>query len=117
MRFSFFMCLLLSFAFSCRSVQSVSLTQIPAQRDKVVKAEVSKFIFLGLNFNNDFVDGLVDQLKEECKGGQVKGILTKDEVVNYFLMIFYTRQISAQGYCISGNGKGKLSSLELEPAL
>lgn len=117
MRLSLLLPFVLIGVMSCRSVQSVSLTQIPPQRDKPVEAEVSKFIFLGFNFNNDFVDDLVVQLKDSCKGGQVKGILTKDEAINYFLWIFHTRRITARGYCVKDSGNGKLSSLELEPQL
>ena len=83
---------------SCASVQSISLTQIPVERQKKVVASVDKFIILGFNFNNDYVDPLVDKLKEQCPGGQVKGILTKDEVVSY--MLAHTRKITASGYCV-----------------
>lgn len=81
----------------CASVNSVSLTPIPADRDRVVTAEVSKTIFLAFNFNNDFVDGLVTELKSKCANGVVSGILTKDEVISYFL--FHTRKVTATGFC------------------
>ncbi len=83
----------------CVSVESISLTSIPARRDAPVRTEKSKIIFLGFNFNNDFVDELVGDLKNQCKDGIVSGILTKDEVVNYFLMIVYSRRVTATGYC------------------
>lgn len=82
---------------SCASVNSVSLTQIPAERNNVVTAESSKTIFLGFNFNNDFVDLIVTDLKSKCPNGKVTGILTKDEVISYFLV--YTRKITATGFC------------------
>jgi len=82
---------------SCASVQSVSLTPIPKQRSKVIKAEVSKFVFLAFNFNNDFIDEIVDQLKEKCPDGVISGILTKDESVSYILA--HTRKISASAFC------------------
>ncbi len=104
----------LLFTVGCHTINSVSLTQIPQQRSKKVEAEVSKFIFLGFNFNNDYVDNLSQKLQDQCEGGQVRGILTKDTVINYFLMLFHTRQITASGYCVSGNGK-KVSFLEIQP--
>lgn len=82
----------------CVSLQSVSLTPVPKQRNQVVKAEVSKTIFLAFNFDNDFVDELSEKLEKQCKGGLVTGILTKDSVTNY--LIAHTRTIQAQGYCI-----------------
>lgn len=88
---------------SCASVQSVSLTPIPKQRAKVVKAEVSKFIFLGFNFNNDFIDEIMEQLKGQCPDGIVSGILTKDEAISYFLA--HTRKVSATGFCTDASTK------------
>lgn len=96
--------LILSFLLSgCTSLQTVSLTSIPAQRSNVVKAEVSKTIILGFNFDNDFVDQLESQLKNKCANGQITGILTKDEVVDYFLMIVWKHQVTATGYCVKGS--------------
>jgi hypothetical protein len=84
---------------SCVSLQSVSLTQIPQQRSHPVKAETSKFIILFLSFDNDYVDKLNEDLKDQCRGGKVQGILTKDEVTNYFLGFVMKRSVSANGYC------------------
>jgi hypothetical protein len=84
----------------CVSLQSVSLTQIPAQRKREVHAEASKFLFFFISFDNDFVDEVRDELRDKCRGGKVTGILTKDESVNYFLGIFTRRRIQATGYCL-----------------
>jgi hypothetical protein len=81
----------------CANVQSVSLTPIPANRSKVVKAEVSKTIFLAFNFNNDYVEPLVEDLKSQCPNGVVSGILTKDETIAY--VIVFKRHITATGFC------------------
>ncbi len=83
----------------CASVNSVSLSPIPADRSHLVTAETSKLIFLAFNFNNDFVDTLVSQLKEKCPNGLITGILTKDEEIVYFL--FHRRKVTATGYCTS----------------
>lgn len=82
----------------CASINSVSLTPIPKDRSKVVTAEVSKTIFLAFSFNNDFLDPLVGQLKAKCPQGVVTGILTKDEVIHYFIV--HTRRVIATGYCV-----------------
>jgi hypothetical protein len=95
--------LLLAFSFlqmHCASVNSVSLTSIPAERTREIRAEASRVIILGFNFNNDYVDQVVEDLKRQCKGGQVKGILTKDQTIDYFLFFVYKRQVTSQGYCV-----------------
>jgi hypothetical protein len=66
--------------------------------------EKSKFIFLGFNFDNDFVNAAEEDLKRQCPNGKVTGLLTKDETINYFLFIFYTKRLTASGYCVA-NGK------------
>lgn len=104
--------LLLSFALfpftlfisGCASLNSVSLTPIPAGRGSPVKVEKSKIIILGLNFDNDFVNEAEDDLKRQCPNGKVTGLLTKDENINYFLYLVYSKRLTATGYCVA-NGK------------
>ncbi len=90
-------------ASSCASVNSVSLTPIPAQRSNVVKADVHKWIFLAFNFDNDFINPLVDDLKSQCPNGVVSGILTKDENYSYFLV--NKKHVSATGFCSTATVK------------
>lgn len=85
----------------CASVNSISITPIPAKRDNRVSAEVSRFIFLGFNFDNNYIDPLVDNLKSQCPGGVVSGILTKDETMFYLLA--HTRKVTATGFCNRAN--------------
>lgn len=81
----------------CAHVNSVSLTPIPSKRSNPIQAQVSKTIFLGFNFDNDYIDPLVDDLKRQCPNGVVSGILTKDETVSYFIV--FTKKITASGFC------------------
>ena len=93
---------------ACASVNSVSVTSIPSHRTKQVRAEVSKTIFLAFSFDNDFIDPLVEDLKNQCPNGVVTGILTKDEVISYFIV--FTHRVVATGYCngsIAKQGMGK----------
>lgn len=91
--------LMLTFCLTgCAALHSVSITEIPQNRNRRVEAEVSKFIFLAFNFDNDYIAEILDKLKRQCKGGKVEGILTKDESYNYFLA--HKRVIKANGYCI-----------------
>lgn len=82
---------------SCASVNTISVSSIPKERSRMVKAVASRLIILGFNFDNDFVDSLVDDLKSQCKGGMVSGILTKDEVISY--VFAHKRVITARGFC------------------
>ncbi len=81
----------------CTHINSVSLTPIPSQRSQPVRAEVSRTIFLGFNFDNDYIDPLVDDLKRQCPNGVVSGILTKDQTTSY--LIVFTKRVIATGYC------------------
>lgn len=99
----------------CASINSVSLTPIPANRSKVVKAEVSRTIFLAFNFDNDFVNPLVDKLKAQCPNGVISGILTKDEVTSY--IIAHKRRVVASGFCSQGqasNANSKRTGASIE---
>lgn len=83
---------------SCTTLRSVSITSIPANRNNPVTAKVSRFMFLGINFDNDFVDNLGFQLREKCKGGKISGILTKHE--STFYLIGVSHEVTASGFCI-----------------
>lgn len=84
---------------ACTSLNSVSLTSIPAQKGNEVRAERSRLIFLAFNFNNDFVDEMTEDLRAQCPNGQIQGLLTKDETVMYFGFIVYRRRVVAEGFC------------------
>ena len=86
----------------CASVNSVSLTPIPADRSRRVETVKSKTIFLGFNFDNDFIDSATDDLKRQCPNGKVSGILTKDETIAYFLFFVWAKKLTASGYCTAG---------------
>ncbi len=91
--------LVLSLFSGCVSLNSVSLTSIPPNRNNQIQVEKSKFIFLGFNFDNDFVDTAVDELKQQCPNGKITGVLTKDENVAYFLFFFWKKNLKVTGYC------------------
>ncbi len=98
-RFLLILSLATSGLMGCASINSVSMTSVPAKRTKEIRAERSKLIFLGFNFDNDFVNEMTEDLKAQCPNGQVQGILTKDETILYFLFFVYSRRVVATGYC------------------
>ncbi|MES2745294.1 MAG: hypothetical protein V4655_07695 [Bdellovibrionota bacterium] len=85
----------------CAYTSAVSLTNIPAQRDKPVEVSVKRWIFLGFNFDNDQVNEIIPKLKEKCPNGSVRGILTKDLTKAYFLAFIWARETIAKGYCVT----------------
>ena len=82
---------------ACVSLNSVSLTPIPQQRDEAVTAVTDSWNFLGIAFNNDFVDEAILELKTQCPGGKIEGILTKHQTTAYLLV--FKREVVATGYC------------------
>ena len=99
---------LILFLSSCASLNSVSLTPIPAQRTRQVRTEVSKWIFLGFSFDNDFINPIVNNLKQQCPNGVISGVFTKDETVSYLLV--FKKNVVVTGYC--GTSVAKNSAVE-----
>lgn len=85
----------------CTYLESVSLTNIPEERSKVVTATREKGIIFYFNFDTDFTDELSADLRSQCEGGVVSGILTKFENICYVpVFCFYSvYRVTATGYC------------------
>ena len=85
----------------CIYLESVSLTNIPEERSKVVTATREKGIIFYFNFDTDFADELSADLRSQCEGGVVSGILTKFENICYVpVFCFYSvYRVTATGYC------------------
>jgi len=90
--------LLLFFGTACVSLNSVSISPVPADRSRQVFAEASSMAFLGVAFSNTFIDNLTADLASQCPNGSVKGILTYFENTIYFIMV--ERRVQATGYCV-----------------
>jgi hypothetical protein len=86
----------------CVHMSAVSTTSIPADRRKPVEATGYRFLFLLINFDNNYVDELTQDLANQCKNGRVEGILTKQEDIMYFPLFAHAVQVSATGYCVVG---------------
>ena len=90
---------------SCASLKSISITQIPLERSRIVTAEVHDWVVLGFKFNNDFIDGLHDKLHKQCPNGKVEGIVTKHVGYRYFIV--YKRQVTVRAFCVEGRSDTK----------
>jgi hypothetical protein len=86
-------------ATGCASLQSVSVTAVPSERSHKVQADASNTAFLGIHFDNDFADGLREDLRRQCPRGRVTGVFTKYET--YWVVLVETRTVTATGYCVS----------------
>lgn len=95
----------LIFLNSCAYLNSVSQTSIPKDRSNIVTAKVERNIILLMNFDNDYIDSLTQKLMDQCQNGSVRGILTKDENVTYFPIIFHKSIVTASGYCVEKQAK------------
>lgn len=84
----------------CVSLNSVSLTQVPEQRSNEVSASADHWAILGIAFDNDFVDEAVSELRSQCQGGKLNGVLTKFQNTVYFLVV--KREVIATAYCVKG---------------
>ena len=96
-----FFILLMEMSTGCTYLESVSLTNIPEERSKVVTATRGKGIIFYFNFDTDFADELSADLRSQCEGGVVSGILTKFENICYVpVFCFYSvYRVTATGYC------------------
>ena len=83
----------------CAYLNTVSQTSIPKDRGNKISVVGSNYIFLLLNFNNDFVDEAVTELKGKCPNGSIKGIFTKDEKIVYFPLLVHRDKVYIEGYC------------------
>ncbi|TGK36451.1 hypothetical protein EHQ12_10490 [Leptospira gomenensis] len=89
-----------AFLNGCVFLQSVSITQQPpaGQRNVPIETEVSKFVILAFNFNNDFLNEIPEKLSAQCPKGKISGLMTKYEKVSY---VFAHRMVvKAKGYCV-----------------
>ncbi|MEM7179332.1 MAG: hypothetical protein AAF518_00350 [Spirochaetota bacterium] len=82
----------------CVSLRSVSITPQPKDRSNKIRAEVSKWVFLGLNFSNTYVEELPEKLIAQCPDGLVTGIITRFQIVHYPLL--RKMLITSDAYCV-----------------
>ena len=92
--------ILISLLMGCVYLQSVSLTQLPVERENVVQASAdSPLQFFGIGFTKTlFLDEVIATLRKQCPGGRVEGVPSKHERIDYLPGI-YRYRVSARGFC------------------
>ena len=84
----------------CVSLNSVSLTNIPKNRENIIRASVEKDVLFYINLDNNYIEPLAKKLEDQCSDGVVSGILTKHEIICLVpLCFFYTSKVTASGVC------------------
>jgi hypothetical protein len=83
---------------ACTSLKSVSVTSVPEVRSRPVEASENNVAFLGIHFDNEFVDDLPARLQKQCPGGKIVGMFTKYESTWYVLVS--DREVTVKGYCV-----------------
>lgn len=84
----------------CVHMRSISTTSIPVERDHAVESTGYRFLFLMINFKNDYVNEMTKDLAQQCPDGRVEGILTKQEDIMYFPLFAHAVRVSATGFCV-----------------
>ena len=95
-----FLPILAALASGCVHMTSISTTSVPVDREHRVEAEAERFMFMWMNFDNDYVYQLTEDLAEQCPDGRVEGILTKQERIIYFPVVAHAVRVSAGGFCV-----------------
>ena len=81
----------------CVGLNTVSMTQVPAERENKITTSSSSWNFIGINFSNQFVDVAIDKLKEQCPSGKIEGVYTKHQTTGYLLV--FKREVIVSAYC------------------
>lgn len=102
----------LSCTSGCTYVAAVSQTNVPKERERVVRAKSKRYIVLGFNFDNDYPFKLIQDLQEKCPNGQVRGLLTKDTMTMYLLFFFWSREQLVEGYCVRNEQRADEASTD-----
>ena len=81
----------------CVGLNTVSMTQVPAERDNKISTNSSSWNFIGINFSNAFVDEAIANLKGQCPTGKIEGVYTKHQTTGYVLV--FKREVIVSAYC------------------
>jgi len=92
------LCALFAISLSgCVGLNTVSMTQVPAERDNKITTNSSSWNFIGINFSNVFVDEAIENLKTQCPTGKIEGVYTKHQTTGYVLV--FKREVIVSAYC------------------
>ncbi len=92
----------------CMTVASISVSQIPvaAARKHKISASASNVTVLLIPFGSSFPERARGDLLSQCQGGKIEGLLSKHQVTDYFLGLFFVNEVVMEGYCLHNQAKG-----------
>ena len=83
----------------CAHLNSVSVTPVPPEAGTEIETIVeSPLIIMGIRAEHEYVDEVVKDLKKQCSGGLITGVLTKHEVI--YWPFVKKHRITASAKCI-----------------
>lgn len=91
----------------CTHLRSFSVTTIPEDRSRPIKAAGQRIVFLGINPSNDYADDVVADLLKQCPDGRVSGIITRYETAMVVPVFAYANRVYVEGHCVVDNGTGQ----------
>lgn len=92
----------------CKTVESVSISQIPtaSQRENKVRASANSPIIFLIPFGSSYIDEARASLLDKCERDEIEGLMSKFETTNYFLGLFVVQRVELEGYCIRRSKRG-----------
>ena len=93
---------------ACLTVEAVSVSQIPAEKDRNhrISASASRPIVFLIPFGTSYVEEARKGLLDRCPGGAIEGVLAKFQSTDYFLGLVLVKEVSMSGYCLNPAKKG-----------
>ncbi|MEK6606601.1 MAG: hypothetical protein AABZ30_02970 [Myxococcota bacterium] len=83
----------------CATLNSVSMTRVPADRSHAIQSEAWTWGIFGIYFTNNFVDEAIDNLRGQCPAGRISGVYTKYS--GRFFLLWTTRTVDVAAFCES----------------
>ena len=91
---------------ACKTVESVSVSQIPGPelRRNRIESGSGRAVVFNIPFGSSFAVEAREKLEAQCPKGRIEGLQTKYTSTNYF--VFYMSRVHMSGYCINDTRKG-----------
>ena len=99
--------LLVGVLHGCMTIEAVSVSQIPAEKDRHnrVEAKAGSPVIFAIPFGSSYPEEARRRLLEKCPGGAIEGVLAKFQNIDYFLFVSY-KEVVMSGYCLTTAKKG-----------
>ncbi len=89
---------------ACQTVESISVSQIPAEkaRETEIQAESSSPIIFFIPFGSGYIDTAREDLLSQCASpSKIEGTLSKHSSTNYLFGLFMSQKVAMKAYCVA----------------